>query len=196
MPVTATARRQWTSRISGDVQDPQHRRDAREHERGRVHAADDLHDDGEDRRILPAGVVAQRADRRARASTAAPANGSSSTEIRDAKSSVYGVSMKRSTAAGTPGPRTASVRRRIEHAEAGEEEDGAEPDPLGDPGGHAQPVEHPEEGAHREQVADVLVGDRARDRCWDPTSTPPGRAADRDRGTGSSWCRRRPDPAR
>ena len=45
---------------------------------------------------------------------------------------------------------------------AGGEEDGAEPETLRDPGRDVQDVGRGEEGPHREQVADVLVGDRPR----------------------------------
>ena len=41
-----------------------------------------------------------------------PANGSSSTEIRDTKFREYGASMNSTIATGTPGPRTCNVRIR------------------------------------------------------------------------------------
>ena len=63
--------------------DPEHRADAREEQRGRVHAADDLHDEREERGIAPA-AVAQRLAHRAAIIHGSAAHGSSSTEMRAA----------------------------------------------------------------------------------------------------------------
>ena len=89
-----------------------------------------------------------------------PAHGSRITEMRDEKSSVYGVSMN--SDGGDDRTGTAHVQRpqQEQHAERGAEQDRAEPQPLRHPGGHAGQVQDPVVRAHREEVADVLVGDR------------------------------------
>ncbi len=62
---------------------------------------------------------------------------------------------------GRPGAAQPHDAREVQDAEPGGEENGPEPEALGHPDGHAEEVEDREERAHREEVADVLVGDRA-----------------------------------
>ena len=89
-----------------------------------------------------------------------PAHGSRSTDRRAAYSSQYGLSAYSSVPTTAPDPRSPIVRKRNRMPSAGGEEDAAEPDALRDPVGHPEAVEGPVPRTHREQVADVLVGDR------------------------------------
>ena len=69
--------------------------------------------------------------------------------------------MKASPATTGPGPRRRQHPTQEEDAEPGGEEDGAQPESLGHPGGDPERRGETEEGAHREQVADVLVVHRS-----------------------------------
>ena len=63
-------------------------------------------------RPLPERPLPERARITSASIHGSPAHGSRITEMRAAKSSVYGVSMNTSVATTTPGPRTRKVRRR------------------------------------------------------------------------------------
>ena len=64
-------------------------------------------------------------------------------------------------AARTPGPRMLERARQVDDARAGGEEGDGDPEPLRRPYGDPEAVSRQEERAHREQIAELLVGDGA-----------------------------------
>ena len=141
------------------VRNPQQRREEREHERGRVHAPDDLHDDGERGGISPPALAQRAHHQRQQPSQRGPRE----QDHRDTGRVVQGVRAQHVREGGDDRARAAHVDRaeQVQDAEPGEEHDAAEPDALSDPAREAHVLHDPVVRAHREQVADVLVRDRA-----------------------------------
>ena len=81
---------------------------------------------------------------------------------------------------------------QVQGAGPGREQQASHPQPLGDPEGHVQLGQHPVEGAHRQQVADVLVGHRPQPHRRVPQRGRLAHVPARGRGRGTSWCRRSP----
>ena len=141
------------------MQHPQRGRDAREDERCGVHSTDDLHRDGEQRRIPPASV-AQRTDREPEQ----PAErGPGQEDHRDSGCVVKRVRAERVRERGDRDSGSPATERaaQVEHPGCCGEDERAKPQALRRPVGQPDPVERPVERAHREQVPDVLVGDRS-----------------------------------
>ena len=141
------------------IEDPEDGRDADVDDGAGVDAAHQRHDDGEERGLAPA-AAAQGHDGQAEHEGEA---GPREQDHRDAARVLEEVRGEHvgERGGGRSGPAEAEDARQVQHAEARREEDGAEPEALRHPHGHAEQVEHGEERPHRQQVADVLVGDGA-----------------------------------
>ncbi len=141
------------------MQDPERRSHAGEDERRRVDPAHHLDRQSEERRVPPS-AVAQRTDRE----TEHPSEGGPrQQDHRDPRGVVQRVRAERVRerchhhSGAAPPERPAEVQDTRGRGE----DDRAEPQALRDPVGHAETVEGPVEGPHREEVPDVLVRDRA-----------------------------------
>ena len=82
--------------------------------------------------------------------------------MRAVKASWYGVRQYTSAPARAPVRPVPSSRKSHRAPGRGQEREGSEPQALGDPVGHADPVEDPVERADRERVPEVLVRHGAR----------------------------------
>ena len=141
------------------VEQPQHRRHADVDDGAGVDAADRCHDHREQGGLTPA-AAAQGHDGQAQHERQPRPR---QQDHRDAPGVLEEVRREHvgQRGRGRPGAAEPEDAREIEDAQPGGEEDGAEPEALGHPDRHAEEVEDGEEGAHREQVADVLVVDPA-----------------------------------
>ena len=140
------------------VEDPQEWRDADVDDGRRVDAAHARHDEGEQRRLAP--PAAAQGDDGEPDEERQPRPGQE--DHRDPSGVLEEVRGEhvRQRGGHRARPVEAEHPAEIDDAGAGDEEDGAEPEPLGHPDGHPEEVEDDVEGSHRQEVADVLVTDR------------------------------------
>ncbi len=147
---------------------PQHRRQQHEDQTGRVAAADQR--DGDTERGRPAPAV-RPPGRAAAPGLAQPPDGDpeqpAKARVRQQDRRHSGLVLQDIGAqhVGGRGDEGGPVRpakrpHAEQHAGARQEQHRAGPQPLGDPCGQTDEVDEPEEGALREEEADVLVGDR------------------------------------
>ncbi len=141
------------------VEDPQHRAHARVDQRGRVDAADDLDDEGEDRGIAPTLLPQGLADDGDHPRQRGPGH----EQYRDARRVVEHVrrAHERERSDDDAGSPQAEGTQQEQDAEGRREQQRTEPKALRYPRGRTELLEHPVVGTHRERVPDRLVRDAA-----------------------------------
>ncbi len=140
------------------VEEPQDGGDADVDDGAGVDAAHERHDDGEEGGFAPPAPAQGHDGEPQHDGQAGPGQ----QDDRDPAGVLEEVGREHVRQRGGGRPRAAQPEdaRQVEDAEPGGEEDRAEPQALRHPDGHADQVEGGEERPHRQQVADVLVGDR------------------------------------
>ena len=149
------ARRHGDLALGGGVDQPQHRGRGDHHQGGRVGRADGGDDQRQQRGVAPRLRVA--------ASTVSPtiqprpAHGSSIADVRDTYGRTYGESWYTAAAASAAGEPEPEAAGRPQHPGAGQQEQRADPQPVGHPVWQADGVAQPVPGPLGPQVGDRLV---------------------------------------
>ena len=140
------------------VDEPERRPEADVQQRGGVDAAHQGHDDGEPGAVPPAPPAHGQCGERHQPREPGPGE----QQDRDPPHVLQEVRGEHVGERGHERPQAPEREgpAQEEDARPGGEQDRADPQALGHPHRDPDGVEEPEEGAHREQVADLLVGDR------------------------------------
>ena len=140
------------------VGEPQGRGDAHEEDGAGVDAADQGHHQGEQGRVPPAAPAQGQDHEGHHPGQARPRQ----QDHRDPSGVLEDVGGEHEGDGGhvAAGPAEPDGPAQVEGPRPGGEEQAAHPQPLGDPQRHMQLGQGPVEGAHGQQVPDVLVGDR------------------------------------